>query len=127
MFSESVKNCILNYVKFRGRTSRKVYWYFLLLVAVVNVCQYVFVLDYVLFSGSMSMIFSMLFSLVALFFLVPFISATCRRLHDIGKAAPFIFVFLIPIVGLILFFIWTTRKSDGNNAFGKVSSIDAVQ
>lgn len=124
MFSESVKKCILNYIKIKGRTSRKTYWYFLLLVLICLFIFNLFVFDFVIYHGTMSLYISYVFLLALLFFLVPSITATCRRLHDIGKPTPWIFIFLVPILGFILWLVWCVRKSDGDNSFGKKIDID---
>lgn len=124
MFSESVKKCIKNYFRIKGRTSRATYWYFMLLTGITYLLQSICFIDYITYQGSMALWLNTLFMLVLLFLFIPTITATCRRLHDIGKAAPFWFVILIPIIGWILMLVWCVRKSDGDNAFGKKNEAD---
>jgi uncharacterized membrane protein YhaH (DUF805 family) len=51
--------------------------------------------------------------------LVPYISATARRLHDTGKSGWRQLLFLIPLVGLIIWIIWTATEGDsGANKYG---------
>ena len=51
--------------------------------------------------------------------LVPSIALNTRRLHDIGKSGWFQLLFIIPIVGFILWIIWMVRDGDdGVNQYG---------
>ena len=74
-----------------------------------------FVLDAL--SGLMGML-----TMVAYFaFILPFISVSVRRLHDLGKTGWMFLVVFIPFVGGILLLVWFV--SDGqahDNAYGAV-------
>ncbi len=56
---------------------------------------------------------------VSLFHILPSLSLTVRRLHDIDKDGWFLLFLLIPIVGPILLLIWMlTPGTPGENRFG---------
>jgi len=58
-------------------------------------------------------------SLLFLIAIIPFISATVRRLHDIGKNGCYIFIGFIPLLGQIyLLFLLCKDSNEGNNEYG---------
>ena len=58
-------------------------------------------------------------SLLFLIAIIPFISATVRRLHDIGKSGCYIFIGFIPLLGQIyLLFLLCKDSNEGNNEYG---------
>ena len=58
-------------------------------------------------------------SLLFLIATIPFISATVRRLHDIGKSGCYIFIGFIPLLGqLYLLFLLSKDSNEGNNEYG---------
>jgi len=58
-------------------------------------------------------------SLLFLIAIIPFISATVRRLHDIGKSGCYIFIGFIPLFGQIyLLFLLCKDSNEGNNEYG---------
>lgn len=81
---------IRNYAVFKGRVNRKEYWQYILTICILYFIS--IVIDFVI----NAFIFS---SFMAIFFLLPTISITIRRIHDVGKSGWFI---LIPIYNLIL-------------------------
>lgn len=60
-----------------------------------------------------------IFLLYALIMIIPGLAMTVRRLHDTGKSGGYIFVNLIPLVGGLIFFVFTLLDSEpGNNQYG---------
>ena len=51
-----------------------------------------------------------LLTLVSLFFLIPSLAVSVRRLHDIGKSGWFLLITLIPVVGSIIFIIYAAQE-----------------
>jgi len=50
---------------------------------------------------------------------VPFLAVSVRRLHDVGKSWPWLFITLIPVFGMMWY--WTLMLQDsqpGENKFG---------
>ena len=116
-FMESIQTVFQKYAVFEGRARRSEYWWFVLGYSIVNG-----VLSGLTnaFSGSaMGTIMGILSAIVALGVLVPSISVTTRRLHDIGKSGWWQLLALVPCVGAIILIIWTAKDSDpGDNMYG---------
>ena len=51
------------------------------------------------------------FGILFCFEFFPFLTATYRRLHDIGKSESFIGIFFIPYVGIIIFIVFLCKDS----------------
>ena len=51
-----------------------------------------------------------LLTLVSLFFLIPSLAVSVRRLHDIGKSGWFLLITLIPVVGSIIFIVYAAQE-----------------
>ena len=80
-FPDAVKKCFKKYFDFKGRASRSEYWYFTLFI----------VLGYAIGFG-LIFVNAQLFWLLMIFLLfvmIPWISVTARRLHDINKSGWF--------------------------------------
>jgi uncharacterized membrane protein YhaH (DUF805 family) len=105
------------WLDFRGRSRRSEYWYFSLANFIVSillsVIESVVGIDGEGFGGGA---LSGIYSLVTL---VPGLSVSFRRLHDVGKSAWWLLLVLIPILGWIPLLIWCIRDSDENrNEYG---------
>jgi len=72
---------------FRGRTSRKAYWYFVLYHIIITII--------------LSLISHDLANLYGIIVLIPGFAATVRRLHDAGKSGWWVLISLIPVIGTI--------------------------
>lgn len=123
MFTKALKKCFRNYFVLKGRASRKEYWYFFILVAVVYIFGLVMSLDYLLTSGTIANWLSILFGIVDFILLIPYITVSCRRFHDIGKSAGWIFINFIPLVGTIFYYVWMAFPPDKKNKYGSVAKL----
>lgn len=113
------KKCVL----FQGRSSRREYWSFYLINAIISsialVIDNVFDLNIKPFYSRKSVI-GLVFIVYALVSLLPSIAVFVRRLHDIGKPFGWIFLSFLPIVGSIILLVWLCRKGDkGENKYGE--------
>jgi uncharacterized membrane protein YhaH (DUF805 family) len=90
-FVEAIKVCLTKYVDGKGRASRSEYWYFALFHFIV-----------VTVTGGIGEIV----------LLLPAITVTVRRLHDIGKSAWALLWILLPIVGWILLIVYAVRPGE---------------
>lgn len=109
-FQEAIQMGFQKYASFAGRSSRSEYWWWALFAFIVGLCAG-------LIGGFLGDWFTYLVSL-AMF--IPGLSVCCRRLHDIGKAAGWIFIGLVPVVGAILLLIWMLKESEPMaNRFGE--------
>lgn len=140
-FDDAIKTCFRNYVTFSGRAQRSEYWFFMLFNLLGSIANSI--LDAIVFGVSEdggAGPFSLLFSLAML---LPVLSVTARRLHDLDKsawwmAAPYgalAFALLsvafnlnifaaasgvAALVLLLLLLVWTIMKgTQGPNRFGE--------
>lgn len=101
---------IKNYFNFSGRARRKEYWMFSLISAIIALVLSVIdaVIGITLFT-----------SLYSLFVLIPNLSITFRRLHDINKSAWWLLISIIPIVGAIVLLVFSVQPGTvGVNNYG---------
>lgn len=104
------KGLVVNYCNFTGRASRSEFWWMYLVSTIIGGASFGV--------GSIDSI-SLFMGLINLLLFLPMVGVTVRRLHDIGKGGGWIFIYLIPIAGLIISIIWNVRPSDpGDNRFG---------
>ena len=142
-FITSIKTCFKKYIDFNGRASRSEFWYFTLLLVfgyfglliIVNYwndSNFFYELSDSLYNSINYLIYGMFYGL-PIICLIPFVSVTIRRIHDIGQSG---FVILIFFVGFFIAFIlkselivrivfiilgvFLTQKSAGKNQFGPV-------
>lgn len=109
-FMTAVSACFKKYATFSGRARRSEYWYFFLFCTLVSV-----VLG-LIFGQTMAFV-STMFTLATL---VPSLAVTWRRMHDIGKCGAWSLIVLIPVVGAIIFLIWTCKNGEeGENEYGE--------
>ena len=91
-FFETLSHYFSNYTNFSGRARRQEYWY----ICVWNL----------LFG-----IIPIVNTIWAMITIIPGLSLTVRRLHDIGKSGWWLFLSFIPVIGVIVIFIWTITDS----------------
>jgi uncharacterized membrane protein YhaH (DUF805 family) len=120
-FAESVQTCFKKYADFDGRGSRSEYWWFYLLITVVNLALYLTWVSSVSdpYSDGLppGLIFSLIFSLAVI---LPTLAAAVRRLHDTGKSGASIFISLIPLIGGLILIVWlATDGTQGANQYGE--------
>lgn len=113
-FVDAVKSVTSQYVGFSGRAMRSEYWYWMLFTTLVGIA--VAILDLVLFPDNEA---TPLSSIVQLVFLLPTWAVGVRRLHDIGRSGWWQLLFLVPVIGWIVLFIWSVTRGDATeNRFG---------
>lgn len=101
-FVQAIELFFRNYVNFTGRASKSEYWFGFLFQFLVTLltCWISYFSDVVLLA-----------------LLVPSLSLSIRRLHDIGKAWYWLLLAFIPFGGIILI-VYYCKDSDGNNQWG---------
>jgi len=103
------------YAVFQGRARRKEFWYFVLFTIVFSVLAAFLDLalnSYTAYGGVIGLLFE-----VAI--IIPSLSVTVRRLHDVGKSGWWLLILLIPLVGLIILIIdLTTDSKESTNKYG---------
>lgn len=99
------------YAVFSGRARRKEYWMFVLFNIIITI-----VLSIVDRMLKLDNVLSAIYSLVLI---IPGISVSVRRLHDIGKRGWWYFISYIPLIGQIWFIILMCTDSQyGENMYG---------
>jgi uncharacterized membrane protein YhaH (DUF805 family) len=107
-----------NMTDFAGRANNSEFWYFVLFNILFSVAvmltESISGLDSFLFkSGSISKIYSLIV-------FIPGLALTVRRLHDTGKSGSYIFLVLIPIIGIIILLLLLTEDGyPGMNKYGE--------
>ena len=105
------------YFDFSGRSRRKEYWMFFLFNLGIGIA----LLGADLLAGSYSKSAGMglLGGLYSLATLIPNLSITVRRLHDIGRSGWWFFILLVPLIGAIVLLVFMLLDSkEGSNDYG---------
>lgn len=107
-----------NYANFSGRARRKEYWGFVLFNMLISV---IYSLLSFIFQSSelLILILSVITMVVGLALLIPGIAVTVRRLHDTDRSGWWYFLFLLPVLGvLVLLVFFCIEGTKGDNRFG---------
>jgi uncharacterized membrane protein YhaH (DUF805 family) len=117
-FGNSIAICFRKYATFEGRAPRAEYWWFGLFGGLAQ-----FGVTF-LFSILDSTAGSVAGSLVNLAFFLPDIAVFVRRMHDLDRSGWWFWLFLIPIVGWIIIFVWLcTPGTRTDNRFGPANGV----
>jgi uncharacterized membrane protein YhaH (DUF805 family) len=105
------------YAVFSRRARRKEYWYFVLFNIIVAVI--LAFIDMATGSFSPELGLGLLGGLYALAVLIPGLAVGVRRLHDTGRSGWWLLILLVPIIGPIVFLVFTVLDSTpGQNQYG---------
>lgn len=122
-FQTAIKTCLKKkYFRFQGRASRSEYWLFYLFTSIfysllIPACTIFFA--FVVFFAITPALSFIALATVFLSLLIPTLAVAARRLHDIDRSGWWQLIVLIPILGMVIFFVFTTKKgTEGENRFG---------
>lgn len=102
-FKDAIKACFNKYATFEGRANRAEYWWWTLFCLIIGCASVAPVLGWIL----------------SLALLLPSITVTVRRLHDIGKSGLYYLICFIPLIGSIILIILCIQPSqEGENEYG---------
>lgn len=108
--------CLSKFADFSGRARRREYWTF----ALVNCLIALLLMTLGLAFGEDSPASNIMVTIFYLIMLVPNLSVSVRRLHDIGKSGWYMFLSLIPLIGGLILLTWSLMDSEpGENQYGK--------
>ena len=108
--------CLSKFADFSGRARRREYWTFALVNGLIGVLLSILGLAF----GEDSSASTIILAVFYLIILLPNLSVSVRRLHDIGKSGWWLFIGLIPLLGSLILFAWTLMDSEpGENQYGK--------
>ena len=106
-----------NYAMFGGRARRKEYWYFFLFNFIISMI--LTVIDIAIGTFDEKTTVGLLGGIYALAVLIPAIAVSVRRLHDTDRRGWWVLIALVPIIGVIVFIVFTVLDSDpGENQYG---------
>ena len=104
----SILNCFNRAFDFESRSSRKDFWYW----------QIFRILMFLSFTFIESLGVQGILTISNIIFLIPEISVTIRRLHDVNKSGKWILLSLTIIGILPLFYFYCLKGDEGVNDFG---------
>ena len=112
--------CIKNYGVFRGRAVKSEFWYFALASAIIQIS--LLIID-IIIGWDVGTIYGIktlpLFETSRLLLIVPFISVTVRRLHDINKNGWWSLLWGLPVIGWVILVLWLCNNGEeGENQYG---------
>lgn len=105
------------YATFSGRARRKEYWYFVLF----NLISLIIInfIDIMIGTFDAAAGIGLLGGLYAVLAFLPTLSVAVRRLHDTGRTGWWLLLYLIPLVGAIVIFVFLVLDSEPNeNKYG---------
>ncbi len=105
-----------NYMGFSGRARRKEYWMFVLVSFVLGVVLSIVdgILGWHLYKEQ-----GVLTTLYGLLIFIPSWAVQFRRLHDTDRTAWWLLLLIIPIIGLLVIFIFNCQSgTPGPNRYG---------
>lgn len=101
---------------FSDRSRRTEYWMFTLVAIIISIALTIIDAVVGLELAEGVGILSTLFSLLII---IPGLSLTVRRLHDIGKSGWWVLITLIPLIGAIILLVFTVKDSEpSSNEYG---------
>ena len=113
------------YAQFSGRSRRKEFWLFYLLITIATVVLTVIDISIGTFDDISG--FGLLSSIFSLAIIVPSISVGVRRLHDTDRSGWWLLLGFIPLLGtIVLVVFWCQRGTEGSNNFGDDPLIEVV-
>ena len=118
-FTGAIVTSIRRSATFSGRASRAEFWSFL---------AFYFWLWFLILALLMSVpLLAPVYLLVGLASVLPMLSVTVRRLHDVNRSALWLLLALVPVVGsYALSVMLVLPGSDGPNAYGLAADADLV-
>ncbi|MGP7735716.1 DUF805 domain-containing protein [Oceanimonas smirnovii] len=113
------------YAVFEGRSRRKEYWMFILFTTLISLFLAFFDGMVGLFSEEMGI--GVLGGIYTLLVLLPSLAVTVRRLHDIGRSGWWVLIAFIPLVGVLVLFVFMLLDSKpGENQYGNNPKQEAL-
>ena len=103
------------YFILKGRASRSEFWFFQLLLTVISIPIFIFENT----TDDTIIIIAGILGIIILLLLIPTITVTVRRFHDINKSGWFVLLEIIPFFGWLIVLVMLIEKgTEGKNRFG---------
>ena len=108
-FWQAVRRGFTNYANFSGRAIRSEFWFWTLFYCFAGTAASII-------DRAMALpVASGMFTLAAL---VPTLSVSVRRLHDLDRPGWWLLLFFVPAANFVLVVWWCMRGTNGYNRFG---------
>jgi uncharacterized membrane protein YhaH (DUF805 family) len=105
---------IKKYADFTGRARRREFWMFALANCIVGL-----VFGILTRIPILGVLFTIISGFYSLLILIPGIAVSVRRLHDTNKSGWLLFLCFIPVVGVIVLFLFCAQEGyPGDNQYG---------
>ncbi|MDG2332716.1 MAG: DUF805 domain-containing protein [Myxococcota bacterium] len=105
------------YADFAGRSRRKEYWYFGLFNCLFTVL--IAFVDTLVGTYSQGLGVGLLSGLYSLVIFIPSLSLLVRRLHDTGRSGWWVWIMLLPLIGLIVLLVFLLQDGESHeNLYG---------
>ena len=106
----------IKYAEFSGRSCRKEYWLFMLMLIIVAMVCALIDISIDTFNEEIGTgVFGIIFSLLMF---IPYFAVSVRRLHDTDRSGWWMLAAVIPIIGLIVLVFMCLKGTDGSNQYG---------
>ncbi len=115
---DAIKSGFVRCFDFSGRSIRSEFWYWTLFITVASIILSIIdaYIAGVSWADHGTGVFEGIFGLLTV---IPGLSITIRRLHDVNRTGWWVFLFFT-IIGIILLIYWACIKgTDGKNRFGE--------
>lgn len=120
IFTNFKESMTKKYVDFNGRAGRKEYWLFQLFNGIIATLLYILMFISIDSYEGPNTAFTIVNALYCLAILLPNLSVTVRRLHDVGKGGGWIFITFVPVIGgLYLLYLMICKGEPNANRFGE--------
>ena len=105
------------YAVWKGRATRSEYWYFVLFTTLITVG--LSMMDLAIGTYDTETGQGLISALFSLFILLPSLAVGVRRLHDTGRSGWWLWILLLPIIGIIVILVFYCLDSEaGSNQYG---------
>ena len=104
------------YAVFSGRSRRKEYWLFILLMTIASVIGIVIDISIGTYNPAIGV--GAVGGVIILGFLTPSISVAIRRLHDTDRSGWWVLLWIIPIANIVLLVFLCLDGTPSENRFG---------
>jgi len=105
------------YAVFNERARRKEYWFFFLFNVIISIA--LTFIDEATGSFDAKSGMGLLGGIYGLALLIPSIAVAVRRLHDTGRSGWWLFIVVIPLIGVIVLLVFLAQDSKpGKNQYG---------
>ncbi len=116
------------YLVLEGRSSRLEYWYFMMIHFIISAGLWSLSNMVAATSETLSLVLIAIYFLYSLLVLVPTITITVRRLHDLGRSGWNLLLFFIPLFGSLILLVWLATEGEWeDNFYGKHQRPQLIQ